>query len=120
MFPQSAFISNHGACVCACVAVVTMVPAAEARVLLVRANLQREAVDAADSTMLTVFLHLFFRETWLQADELSSDGLKECKLCAHLGPGSMWDKRSLPLSNKSRLRLRVCGLKGKQTSVSKG
>lgn len=39
-----------------CVTVVTTVPAAEAGVLLVRGNIQREAVDTADSTMLILFL----------------------------------------------------------------
>lgn len=58
---------------------------------------------------------LFFRESWLQAGAWSFNGLKECKLCVHLGPGSMWDKRNLPLSNNSlALRLGVGGLKGKR------
>lgn len=39
-----------------CVAVVAMVPAAEAGVLLVRGNIQREAVATADNTMLFFFL----------------------------------------------------------------
>lgn len=98
-----------------CVAVVTMVPAAEAGVLLVRGNIQREAVDTY-STMLIFFPPLlFFRESLLQVGAWSFNGLKECKLCVHLGPGSMWDKRNLPLSNNSlALRLGVGGLKGKK------
>lgn len=74
---------------CVCVAVVTVVPAAE---VLKGGGVQKgEAVNTAGSTMLIFFSTThFFREPWLQA--CASNGSKECKLCVHLGPGSMWDK----------------------------